>query len=218
MAQENDADEGEAEYAGRLELCQRVGVPPVETILRERRVAWMAHALRNKKEACHYLAREEVRKGTPWGRLIRDDFDEVGLPIDQFLDLEAPPAARAIKAHLVAKRPTKPLPKQRRGDRRGKTEKCREKTNKQRENIQQQKAEAELRQANFIASISGRRWERFPSAAGNYWQTKEEAVNSPPVQFEIESEDFCEGSGREEYRVCGVWFQKMSNGTYVARR
>ncbi|CAD7972711.1 unnamed protein product [Amoebophrya sp. A120] len=217
MAQEQSEAGGEEEYASRLELCQRTGVPPVETLIRERRVAWAVHALRNRREACHYLVREEIRKRTPWGRMLQDDFEAVALPLEGILEMEKPPAATAIKSHLVTHRPTKPLPKERKGDNRGKTKACKEKTKRQSENIQRQREEAQRQMQDFIAEISGRRWERVPSAGGKYWQTTKTDDDPTAVQFEIEAEDFCESTGREEYRVCGVWFQKMSDGTYAAR-
>ncbi|CAD7966039.1 unnamed protein product [Amoebophrya sp. A120] len=209
--------EGAEEYASRLDLCNKTGVPPIETILRERRVAWAAHTFRNPNEACHHLTKQEIRKSTPRGRMVKEDFEAIGLPVDGFMDLKPQPAAHVVKAHLVAKRPTKPLPKQQKTDRRGKTKACKARTARQSENIRKQKEEAEQKQAEFIASISGRRWERVPNTTGSAWQTEKSDADPDPVMFQIDAEDFCENSGRTEYRVCGIWFQKMSDGTYAAR-
>ncbi len=184
----------------------------METLLREKRLNFAAHTLRDKTEACHFLVRQEIQARTPWGKLVAHDIEASGLSLESFL--QNPPEAAALKEHLITRRPTQPLPREqnaRAGN--GKSRACQRKTQKQRQNIQKQREEQAQQHAEFVQQISGKRWERIPGARRKAWKTEE----AHPVQFEVESESFCENSGREEARVCGQWFQREIDGTWTAR-
>ncbi|CAD7955154.1 unnamed protein product, partial [Amoebophrya sp. A120] len=70
--QEAGTDEA-AEYASRLEICKKAGILDIETMLQEKRVAWVAHAFRDTTEPSGRWIAKEIRARTPWGKLVEQD-------------------------------------------------------------------------------------------------------------------------------------------------
>ncbi|CAD7946843.1 unnamed protein product [Amoebophrya sp. A120] len=182
----------EREYASRQELCRTTGIPPIETMLREKRIVWATHTARNPGEACHFSVKAEIRAGSRWGRMVAADMEMVGMDVQE--TMKAPPDAKTVKAQLLAKRPTKPLAKEgRKETKRGKTKACAEKTQRQRENIRKQAEEQDQQRAQFCAQISGRRWVRVPDGDGRTYETEEEN----PVRSRYNGRPFAKTQARK---------------------
>eukprot|EP00392_Amoebophrya_sp_AT5.2_P018258 g18763.t1 len=73
---EDDEEDEQQEYSSRAELCRRTGIPEIETIIREKRVAWAAHAVRDKSgEGSGERIKKECSQKTPWGRQLGEDLE-----------------------------------------------------------------------------------------------------------------------------------------------
>ncbi|CAD7955153.1 unnamed protein product [Amoebophrya sp. A120] len=90
-----------------------------------------------------------------------------------------------------------------------KTEKMRE---EQRRRIVEQQQEAERGREELIQTISGKSWVRLPGQRREVWHLEE----NDRVQFDVDSEDFCENTGREIKYVCGIAFYKSQDNTWQA--
>ncbi len=191
-----------------MELCRRLGVLDVETALREKRMAWVAHATRDRTENSALWIRNEMRIKSTWGRLVLQDFAHYGLVEEEFF--AAPPDANTMK-ELMRKKRTVQTGRQRKTKQA--TENMTKRSEEQRARIQQQRRDNEQARASLLQKINGRRWGRVPSANGEgSWQLE----SDPEVRFTVTGEDFCENTGREIKDVAGQAFYRNQEGLWVA--
>ncbi|CAD7929442.1 unnamed protein product [Amoebophrya sp. A120] len=199
----------EAEYTSRIELCKRAGILDIETMLQEKRVAWVAHAFRDTTEASGWWIANEIKAKTPWGRLVEQDLQHFGFDAAQMA--QQPPDAAAVKEAMRQKRKVDTSRRNRPKQTRTATEKTEKMREEQRKRIQQQQ-EAERGRAELIQTISGKSWVRLPGQRREVWRLEE----SDQVVFEADNTDFCENTGREIVYVCGVSFYKGQDNTWHA--
>eukprot|EP00392_Amoebophrya_sp_AT5.2_P016940 g17250.t1 len=79
---EEEEENEEQEWVGRRALCKASGIVDIETLVREKRVAWAAHAARDHSgEGVYEWIENEVRRKTTWGRQLRADLEAYGLEL-----------------------------------------------------------------------------------------------------------------------------------------
>eukprot|EP00392_Amoebophrya_sp_AT5.2_P003690 g3695.t1 len=102
-AQETEEEE---DRTSRWELCTRLGIAPIEEAVREKRVVWAAHALRDAgaEGSGERIQREHARK-TEWGKQLAADLEHYGLSLAQLQTTEAA-AIRELLEHRIAAVPT----------------------------------------------------------------------------------------------------------------
>eukprot|EP00392_Amoebophrya_sp_AT5.2_P013832 g13964.t1 len=102
--QVEDAQETEEEEdrTSRWELCKRLGIAPIEEAVREKRVVWAAHALRDAgaEGSGERIQREHARK-TEWGKQLADDLEHYGLTLEQLQTTDAAAGQEQDPAQLA---------------------------------------------------------------------------------------------------------------------
>eukprot|EP00392_Amoebophrya_sp_AT5.2_P007284 g7298.t1 len=191
-AEEEEEENEEQEWVGRRALCQASGIVDIETLVREKRVAWAAHAARDHSgEGVYEWIENEVRRKTTWGRQLRADLEVYGLELENLEDSDAASlremmqSKREVEAAKRAK--GKKGRKAKKGTNSAKTDDMRE---QQRKRIAQKKWE-DARE--LFSRINNQKWARAPGAGVDIWQL----ANCEEVKFKVSLDEFEENTGRD---------------------
>eukprot|EP00392_Amoebophrya_sp_AT5.2_P019073 g19784.t1 len=212
--EEINEDDEEQEWTSRRSLCERTGIVDIETLVREKRVAWAAHAARDHSgEGVFRWIANELRRKTVWGRQLHADLAAYGLQIDILGTMDAKElrqlmhGRREIEAAKRAKKGRKG------GKKREKSEKTEEKYEEQRKRIAEQKEERRKqkeKEKELLRRINNHKWVRAPGAGVGSWRL----ADSEDLTFKVSHEDFCENTGRDRFTVAGVVFHKNRDGRF----
>ncbi|CAD7932716.1 unnamed protein product [Amoebophrya sp. A120] len=189
-----------AEYASRMDLCRKAGVLDIETMLREKRVAWIAHAARDRSENSFMWIATEIRRKSIWGKQAALDLERYGFTLEALT--QQPPDAETVRNTLKEKRAYQTGRGEKPRQKRQKTERTEQMREEQRQRIAQQKAEQEEERRQFVQKIDGKRWVRLPGRR-DAWHPEDDAQ----VLFTA-TDDFCENTGREILYVAGLTFYR----------
>eukprot|EP00392_Amoebophrya_sp_AT5.2_P014121 g14259.t1 len=199
-------EEEEQQRTSRMELCARLGVVDVETQLKEKRVAWVAHTARAKAEGTYWMIKDEMDKGTPWGKQVRKDLEEYGWTLEGLADFAS---AKQLREEMIGRRLVAAAKREKNRGKKaggGATEKTKEAREKRRVNIEEIRKEIERKEEEkrkTLQKINGKRWARVPGA-GNKWkaETEEEGEVVFEEQFEASSLGQRNGDGNSEDVDC----------------
>eukprot|EP00392_Amoebophrya_sp_AT5.2_P012445 g12548.t1 len=195
-----------------------LGVVDIETQLKEKRVAWVAHTARAKAEGTYWMIKDEVDKGTPWGKQVRKDLEEYGWTLEGLADFVS---AGQLREEMIGRRLVAAAKREKsKGKKAGGavTEKTKEAREKRRANIEEIRKEIERKNEEnrkTLQKINGKRWARVPGA-GDKW--KAETEGGEEVEFVEQFEYFCENTGRTLKQVMGKHFYQGAEGVWWANR
>eukprot|EP00392_Amoebophrya_sp_AT5.2_P019478 g20327.t1 len=191
---EEEEDE-EQQRTSRMELCARLGVVDVETQLKEKRVAWAAHAARHKNEGSYWMIEKEVTTGTAWGKQLKKDLEEYGLDLGSLAEI---PDAKELRETMTSRRKIAAAKREKAGKKssRAVTEQTREMREERRKRIDEaiQKRKEDEEQKRLIRlKIDDTHWVRLPGAGKKY---SAKTATGEVVEFEETFEWDEENTGR----------------------
>mmetsp|Transcript_17448 Transcript_17448/g.43430 ORF Transcript_17448/g.43430 Transcript_17448/m.43430 type:complete len:575 (+) Transcript_17448:2900-4624(+) len=203
--------EEEEDRTSRWELCKRLGIAPIEEAVREKRVAWAAHALRDAgAEGSGERIQRECARKTEWGKQLAADLEHYGLTLVRLQSMEA----AAVREVLVEKRQLatgrKKKGRRRRSRTSGRTKKMREDRRINLDQIAEERRQKAEQVRQLLEKINNKKWARVPNAGVDDWQL----VDDETVKFRVSLDDCCENTGREYRAVEHQMFYKARDGRY----
>jgi len=212
---EDDEEDEQQEYSSRAELCRRTGIPEIETIIREKRVAWAAHAVRDKSgEGSGERIKKECSQETPWGRQLGEDLEYYGVTLEGLEEVDA----ATVRSMMMDARPFESTKRKRtRRTKRGATAKTVEMRAERQERLDELEEERRKKKeeaAALLRRINNKKWAKSPTAGEGKWHL----VDDEEERFTVSFETFCENTGRDWLVVEGRHFYRAPDGRYECDR
>jgi hypothetical protein len=209
----DDDDEAE-ERRSREELCRALEVPDIETIVREKRVAWAAHAMRDESaEGSGARIKRECSEKTPWGRQLLEDLQHYA--VEQLESLGAMDAA-TVRKMMTDARPTAGTRRRKRNRRNRvateRTEAMREERSRRLEELAEERRKKKEEAEALLRRINNKKWVKSPNAGEGMWRLVEDET----VVFKVSLETFCENTGRDCSVVEQTSFYREPDGRYYS--